>query len=67
MAGCHACNEPLVLTFEFPKKEFICVECGRLYEFFGPKPLDWTPERQTRHDELAEQYDVQRSTRVDRV
>jgi hypothetical protein len=38
--------------------------CGRKYEFFGPKHLEWTPERQARHDELAEQYDVQRKARA---
>lgn len=65
MAGCHHCDEPLVLTFEFPKKEFICVECGALYEFFGPKRLTWTPERQARHDALAERYNAERAARAE--
>jgi hypothetical protein len=65
MAGCHRCDEPLVLTFEFPKKEFICVECGQLYEYFGPKRLTWTPERQARHDELAERYKAERAARAE--
>lgn len=64
MAGCHTCNEPLVLTFEFAGKEFICVVCGQLYEYFGPKHLEWTPELQARHDELAAQYDTERKERA---
>lgn len=56
MAGCPTCEEPLVMTLEFPGAEFICVPCDHLYGFLSPKPLQWTEERQARHDELGAQY-----------
>lgn len=43
---CH-CGAPLVGTFLFRGKEWICLECGNLYEFFGPDRKPYT-------DELAE-------------
>lgn len=46
-----ACGEPLVCTFHFYKKEFVCVRCGRTYEFFGPTGADETPERIERMEE----------------
>ena len=30
-----ACGAPLVSTFAWPQKEWVCLECGRLYKFFG--------------------------------
>lgn len=52
-AMCCVCpNSPLVSTFHFPKKEFYCLDCGRKYEFFGPKAAESTPEI----IELSEQY-----------
>jgi hypothetical protein len=45
VAMCTVCkNEPLVCTFVFKKKEFICLGCGRTFEFFGPASADETPE-----------------------
>lgn len=46
-----ACGEPLVCTFHFYKKEFVCVRCGRTYEFFGPSPADETPKLLARMEE----------------
>ena len=43
MAVC-SCGAPLIGTFLFHYKEFICLEDGRLYEFFGPTTVDTTPE-----------------------
>lgn len=31
-----SCGEPLVMTFVYPGKEFVCVVCRRTYTFFGP-------------------------------
>lgn len=49
-----ACGEPLVSTFVFYKKEFVCVRCGRTYEFFGPTGADETPKRLERMEENEE-------------
>ena len=46
IAMCSACHEePLVMTFFFRGKEFICLKCGRLYEFFGPEAANETKTR----------------------
>lgn len=57
IAMCHTCDEPLVGTFYFHKKEFICLNCGRLYEFFGPSSADETPELIARMEELAKEWE----------
>lgn len=45
IAMCRSCeNEPLVCTFAFYKKEFICMGCGRTYEWLQPASADETPE-----------------------
>lgn len=56
MATCHADDEPLVMTFEAPGYEFICMVCRTRYEFFGPKAVEWTEQRQARLDELEIEY-----------
>lgn len=44
-AMCRVCeNEPLLCTFHWRRKEFICLGCGRLYEWLEPKPAESTPE-----------------------
>ncbi len=45
VAMCRSCeSEPLVSTFDFYKKEFICLGCGGLYEWLQPRGADETPE-----------------------
>lgn len=44
VAMCHRCKEPLVFTYAFSGKEFVCVKCGRTYTYFGPDGADETPE-----------------------
>lgn len=45
IAMCPNCrDEPLVSTFFFPKKEFICLKCGKLWEFLQPVSAEETPE-----------------------
>lgn len=63
VATCPVDGEPLVSTFEFPKYEFICVVCDRLYGFLQPQPAQETPELMARHDELREQYVAARKAR----
>lgn len=63
MATCYDDDEPLVMTFEMDGKEFVCVVCGRWYEFFEPKAASPTPELQARHDELKAKYDAARAER----
>lgn len=64
MATCPVDGEPLVMTFEFPGKEFICVVCSRLYEFFGPKPAVSTPELEARYAEHKATYDAALAARM---
>ena len=63
MAMCPACDEPLVSTLEFKYKEFICMGCGRKWEFLSPRAAVATPELEARQAELAEQYRVEREAR----
>lgn len=63
IALCHACDEPLVSTMEFPGKEWICVVCRRTYEYFGAKQGESTPELMDRHNELRDQYLYERRQR----
>lgn len=47
VACCTVCGpepEPLVMTLKWPRKEFVCLGCGRLFEFFGPRDFPETPE-----------------------
>ena len=56
MATCPSCGEPLIMTFKFPGKEFICVECRRLWGFVEPTPVEKTPELETRYQELKAKW-----------
>lgn len=57
MAGCPRCKEPLISTFERPKKEFHCMGCGAWIESLSPIPID-PKENQERHDELKAMFDA---------
>lgn len=63
MAMCHDCPEPLVSTFEFKYKEFLCMSCRRLYEFLSPRAAESTPELEARQKVLQAQYDAEREER----
>lgn len=57
MACCPRDGEPLVMTFEYPGAEFVCMECNGLFGYLDPAPGDPTPERLARHAELKARYD----------
>ncbi len=59
VATCPMCGEPLVMTFKFPGKEFVCVECGRLWGFVDPVPKEETPELLTRIAELKAKWNAE--------
>jgi hypothetical protein len=63
MATCPTCHDPLVMTFEFPGAEFICVPCDRLYGFLSPLAAESTPELEARHEELKAEYLAARAAR----
>ena len=56
IATCPSCSEPLIGTFKFPGKEFICVVCRRLWGFVEPTPAETTPELLARLEELRKQW-----------
>jgi len=58
-ATCPACSEPLIMTFRFPGKEFVCVECRKLWGFVEPVPAEETPELKKRYDELKTKWDLE--------
>lgn len=51
-----SCGEPLVMTFLFPYKEWICLEDGRLYEFLAPNRVDVTADLWNRSLELENEF-----------
>lgn len=51
-----ACGAPVIFTFAFRGREFICLDCGRTYEFFGPEKVDSTPELAERHAALKAEW-----------
>ena len=57
MATCPRCREPLIFTFRFQGKEFICMGCGRLWGFVEPIPAESTPELEARYRELKAKWD----------
>lgn len=46
------CGAPLISTFHWRKKEWACIECGRLYEFFD------SFERRKTTDKLWARYEA---------
>lgn len=65
MACCPRDGEPLVSTLEFYKTEFYCVVCERKFGFLDPIPKETTKELEDRHDELREQYEQERTERME--
>ena len=59
IATCPACGEPLVLTLKFRGKEFICIECRRLWGFVDPMPKEETPELLARLAELKARWEAE--------
>lgn len=55
-ACCPNCGEPLIPTIAWRKKEFICICCGRLWEFLQPVGKHG-PEIEARYDELKAEWD----------
>ena len=62
IATCPSCSEPLVGTFKFPGKEFICVACRGLWGFVEPTPAEATPELLARLKELKAQWQAEQDT-----
>lgn len=56
MACCPKCAEPLVCTFERPKKEFHCLGCGSWWEWLQPHGKQVTDELQARCDEITRRF-----------
>lgn len=50
------CGAPLVGTFLFRGKEWLCLECGNLYEFFGPDRKPYTDELAARQEKLRDEF-----------
>ena len=50
------CGAPLVSSLEVPKMEWLCMECGRRYPFFGPSRVAATDELWERYVELRRQH-----------
>ena len=47
-----SCGTPLICTFAWSGKEWYCLNCGRLYTFFGAHLLKTTPELWEKYEEL---------------
>lgn len=60
-ACCPVDGEPLISTFERPKKEFVCIVCGAYWEFLQPHGSPETPELQARYEELLAQFKAERT------
>lgn len=39
-----SCGSPLVFTFAFAYKEYLCLECGNTYGMMGVRSVEATPE-----------------------
>lgn len=50
VATCRSCGDVLVMTFAWRGYEFVCLGCGRLETYMGPKGVDETPELLARCD-----------------
>lgn len=51
-----ACGTPLIGTFVFPQKEFLCLECGNLYAWLMEDRAPFTDELAKRQEELREEW-----------
>jgi hypothetical protein len=49
------------MTFKFPGKEFVCVECRRTWGFVEPTPVEKTPELEARYQELKAKWGHEQS------
>jgi len=55
---CPYCqNEPLVGTFAFRGKEYICLGCGMTFTFFGPPSHEATKELASKRRDRDEEWD----------
>ena len=50
VATCPGCHDVLVMTFAWRGSEFVCLGCGALLGFLGPRGVDETPELVERCD-----------------
>lgn len=50
IATCRSCGDVLVMTMAWRGYEFVCLGCGRLETFIGPRGVDETPELLVRFD-----------------
>jgi len=64
MATCPHCREPLIGTFQFRGKEFICMGCRRLWGFVEPIPAEATPELEARYLELKAKWIAEREAQA---
>jgi hypothetical protein len=56
---CPSCGDPLVCTFVWPGKEFVCMGCGALWEWLQPIGAAETPDLLAKCDErLAEWKEI---------
>jgi len=62
-ACCPRCGEPLVSTFEFRKKEWVCVACPAVWDWLSARAGAVSPEMQARYDEHKKRYDTGREQR----
>ncbi len=52
-----ACGAPLICTFAFAKHEFLCLDCGRQYDWFGPEKKEPTKKNLKLRDEYAAEWE----------
>lgn len=62
-AGCPLCGHPLVQTFEFKFKEWICMGCAKVWEYLSAKTIEGTPEVVALYDQARAQYARERKAR----
>lgn len=56
LATCGYCGAPLIATFHWRGKEWVCIECGRLYEFFGTASKRTTDKLWARYEALLAEW-----------
>jgi hypothetical protein len=57
---CPSDGEPVVFTFEYPGKEYLCVACGWLGGIFGPREAQATEDLVARRDQVLADYEESR-------